>query len=342
MIFKINKSSYYCATLLLKCALSTISKKQQTFFISKTVSKPDLSKVKGEDAYFSLPNHIGVFDGVGGWRDSGIDVSKFSEMLAESAKDYLNTHHSTGNTNLDLVKTLNSSLEVTKKNQITGSSTACLLSMNSIDGKSKLLNLGDSGAVFFRQKSHNDKNLHVLFETPPQCHSFNFPYQTGNIADKLKSQGEHGEFDSPAIANQYNLSLQRHDIALLATDGLFDNMFLDEITSSLQQNLNFHDLINDTTNLEDDSKMISQYEKQLDFAVNSLVSTALKLSLDKKYRSPFSVGYTASLMDKIKLHPNFKTSTPSEIEKTLKHYEYIGGKPDDITITLAMVITKNE
>lgn len=360
MLFKINKACY-CVTLILKCTISSITKKQQSYFISKTVSRPDLSKVKGEDAYFTINNHLGVFDGVGGWRESGIDVSKFSELLADSTKQYCKTNHVKDNAEVDLVAALTHGLNIVKQNQVTGSSTACLVSMNSITKQSNILNLGDSGAMIFRPNIHQHNKLKLVFETKPQCHSFNFPFQTGNISDELLKKGEYGDFDSPQKADMYAFQLQRHDVVLLASDGLFDNLFVEEINDILNKYLVMDHspavkAITDTAGSHtqqqpqqtddvatatatDNTKSITYYEQVLDKTVNELVKSTLTHSLDTKRASPFSVGYTEAMQDKVRQHPHFHAITKEQQEKVLKQYEHRGGKPDDITVILGMVVT---
>jgi hypothetical protein len=171
--------------------------------MTKVVLKPDLSKAKGEDSHFSTQNDVGVFDGVGGWRDSGIDVSEFSIHLANSVKEYTLASRKKLQ-NINLIDALHAGLASIKSNQITGSSTACLFTVLN-DNTAQILNLGDSGAIIFRPSllsatdDPKSKSM-IYFQTEAQCHSFNFPFQMGNIADKLKKFEDGSNFDSPNVS----------------------------------------------------------------------------------------------------------------------------------------------
>lgn len=56
----------------LRRGLSYMKDSSKLSFISRLISKPDLAKLKGEDAHFTSKLDLGCFDGVGGWRDIGV------------------------------------------------------------------------------------------------------------------------------------------------------------------------------------------------------------------------------------------------------------------------------
>merc|ERR1719181_251506 len=88
-----------------------------------------------------------------------------------------------------------------------GSSTALVLALAS--GKVRVANLGDSGFLHLRHGN-------VLFQSSPQQHSFNFPFQ-------LAAPGGASRSDSPAEAELVELpDVARGDVLVLGTDGLFD------------------------------------------------------------------------------------------------------------------------
>jgi len=60
----------------------------------------------------------------------------------------------------------------------------------------------------------------IIFKSTPQLHGFNFPYQLGS---------KEIESDPPFEADTYAVQLQEGDVVVLATDGLFDNIFEEEI-----------------------------------------------------------------------------------------------------------------
>jgi hypothetical protein len=73
--------------------------------------------------------------------------------------------------------------------------------------------VGDCGTVVIR---HGD----FLFRTEEQVHSFNFPFQLGTSG-----------LDHPQSAQRFNIKLQHGDIVIMASDGVFDNLFDEEILS---------------------------------------------------------------------------------------------------------------
>ena len=79
-------------------------------------------------------------------------------------------------------------------------------------------NLGDSGYMIFRQESR--EVLKKIFRTKEQTYSFDFPYQCGT----------HCDLPYDADDNLHDVS--HNDVVVLATDGVLDNVFDDEILST--------------------------------------------------------------------------------------------------------------
>ena len=59
-----------------------------------------------------------------------------------------------------------------------------------------------------------------MFKSPQQQHDFNFPFQL--------SSGD-GMSDPPEAASTFSVPMVENDIIIAGTDGLFDNVFTDEI-----------------------------------------------------------------------------------------------------------------
>ena len=59
-----------------------------------------------------------------------------------------------------------------------------------------------------------------IFRTEEQQHSFNFPYQLGT-----------GSKDRPCDAQFFTVQIQEGDLVLVGSDGLFDNLFDEDILS---------------------------------------------------------------------------------------------------------------
>ena len=132
------------------------------------------------------------------------------------------------------------------KQQIVGSSTACLMMLCHSDLKLYTANIGDSGFLVVRCGE-------VVHRSQEQQHYFNTPFQLSLPPTELQSEvTEHNEIrnvetsytfrlgqyksllklivdiqvlaDRPDAADQYAFSVEDGDVILLATDGIFDNV----------------------------------------------------------------------------------------------------------------------
>lgn len=130
-----------------------------------------------------------------------------------------------------------------------GSSTACIIALTS-EGL-HAINLGDSGFVVVR-------GGHTIFESPVQQHGFNFPYQlqSGSGAD-LPSSGQ-----------VFTVAVKTGDVIVVGTDGLFDNLYKDEIAALVR------DAVNSGFKAEATAKKIADIARQR--------------ALDSKRQTPFA------------------------------------------------------
>lgn len=120
-----------------------------------------------------------------------------------------------------------------------GSATACVLSLDPRTGELAAANLGDSGFVIVGggggggssknggngssssgNSSGSEVAGRVAFKSPQQQHGFNFPFQLGAAGSAS---------DSPADAEEFLLPTNPGDVVVVGTDGLFDNVFADEV-----------------------------------------------------------------------------------------------------------------
>ena len=125
--------------------------------------------------------------------------------------------------------------EAYRKVDAHGSSTACIaVIQNKI---LKVANLGDSTWILVRYSFSENKSK-VLLKTEEQQHNFNAPYQLSNLPENLKSVGIFdSEYstkpkfwkDKPSDSVLYQWKVEEGDIVIWATDGLFDNLFINEI-----------------------------------------------------------------------------------------------------------------
>ncbi|KAH7889705.1 phosphatase 2C-like domain-containing protein [Phlebopus sp. FC_14] len=198
------------------------------------------SKDAGEDFFFIAPMRngsglaLGVADGVGGWVDSGVDPSLFSQALMYHAHRYSRDSWA-GEPEIDPTQDYDipqrvDGCELTpyqclklaysgilgEKHVQAGSSTACLISLNASSGVLRAANLGDSGFLIIRSSA-------VLYKQPAQTHFFNCPLQLTKFPENHQSDRYY--IDPPSAAVQYETKLRDGDIVVAYTDGLSDNVF---------------------------------------------------------------------------------------------------------------------
>jgi len=211
------------------------------------IPHPSKEEKGGEDAFFISPCglYLGIADGVGGWAEIGVDPGLYSKELMAAAAAAAATV-ATVMTELDgrpgpdvPQKLLELAHSVTMAR---GSCTACIICLE--NNRLHASNLGDSGflivkgaaveAVARKNKesnisdnsnaTENDEESSAAPEefgymSPQQQHEFNFPYQIGS-ADSMS--------DSPSAAQRFTIDVHPGDIVILATDGLFDNVYPEE------------------------------------------------------------------------------------------------------------------
>eukprot|EP01112_Ceratiomyxa_fruticulosa_P013628 TRINITY_DN3842_c0_g1_i1.p1 TRINITY_DN3842_c0_g1~~TRINITY_DN3842_c0_g1_i1.p1 ORF type:complete len:461 (-),score=104.20 TRINITY_DN3842_c0_g1_i1:583-1965(-) len=171
------------------------------------VPHPQKRHKGGEDAYFVSEDHkvLGVADGVGGWAEVGVDPSEYSRSLMEGAR--LSADSTTSPHDRDPVEIMQDAYRFSSS--IKGSSTCCIVLL---DGSYlSCANLGDSGFMVVRGSD-------IIYRSKEQQHSFNFPYQLGT-----------GSYDLPEHSDKSNIPVQEGDLLVMGSDGLWDNLYDDEI-----------------------------------------------------------------------------------------------------------------
>ncbi|CAN6922870.1 unnamed protein product [Brassica oleracea var. botrytis] len=173
---------------------------------------PDKEATGGEDAHFICAEEqaLGVADGVGGWAELGIDAGYYSRELMSNS---VNAIHDEPKGSIDPARVLEKAHTSTKSQ---GSSTACIIALT--DQGLNAINLGDSGFMVVREG-------HTVFRSPVQQHDFNFTYQ-------LES-GSNG--DLPSSGQMFTVAVAPGDVIIAGTDGLFDNLYNNEITAIVVQ-----------------------------------------------------------------------------------------------------------
>lgn len=109
------------------------------------------------------------------------------------------------------------------------------------------LNLGDSGFLLIRFDTLTN-DPYILLKTKEQQHGFNTPYQLTRLpqyseVETLKQMNKKKELenlrkamkerkfceDSPEDSDIYQLRIREGDLLILGSDGIFDNLFEEEI-----------------------------------------------------------------------------------------------------------------
>lgn len=216
------------------------------------IPSPVKASKLGEDAYFVLADGsaFGVADGVGGWILSGIDSGHYSRKLMQMSEFFIESKRFDAHPKQVLWAAYN-------QTQLLGSSTACLLKVK--HDQLHATNCGDSGFVIIRGSE-------VAFQSPSQQHKFNFPRQLGR-------PGLNRAAETPARAQIFKCQLRPGDIIVAGTDGLFDNVFVEEV-AALVRHARTRGLCAD-----DAAKRLAKY--------------AFRKALDRGHMSPFAYGAQA-------------------------------------------------
>lgn len=119
-----------------------------------------------------------------------------------------------------LKRSYEKSLKVAKTQNILGATTACIAVLR--HDELRVANIGDCGISIIR-------NNHYVFRSEEQQHAFNFPYQLG-----IRSR------DQPHHAQSFAIKVQKGDIIIMGSDGLYDNLFDKDILALVRQHVQAH------------------------------------------------------------------------------------------------------
>jgi protein phosphatase PTC7 len=233
--------------------------------------------------------YMGVADGVGSWREYGVDPRQFPLALMDECRDVLMEHAAAAAINVSsptTISNINSTAIMSpsevmaqayervklQKNAdgqpLIGSCTACIGMFDSLRHQLHYTNLGDSGIMLLRHLDHNVagtlkrdrpskkrgsfddpvgssgankqyeedeeedklKHIKVQYVSQQQLMSFNHPYQLGWTGEHLSpSEALTSSLKQPSDSYAASLHVRRGDIIIMATDGLFDNVDVDDI-----------------------------------------------------------------------------------------------------------------
>jgi protein phosphatase PTC7 len=137
------------------------------------------------------------------------------------------------------------SYERTKAANIIGSSTVCVGLFDSVHHQLHFSNIGDSGILVLRHidsdvagalrrdkttpRVDRKSDLRVAFVSQQQLKSFNHPFQVGWTGEEINDPN--ASFKNASESCTSSVHILRGDIIIMATDGLFDNVDVDDIAS---------------------------------------------------------------------------------------------------------------
>ncbi|KAI9305723.1 phosphatase 2C-like domain-containing protein [Cunninghamella echinulata] len=247
----------------------------------------------GDDSYFQRNDALGVADGVGGWRSHtganpalySLKLMHYAQLELDRIKSNVRPYHVPQNLP-NPVEILESAYHLTtldaQNEGIVGSTTACIVVL--CHDELRVANLGDCGISVIRKNNY-------IFRSEEQQHSFNFPYQLGTAS-----------FDTPMDAQQFTIKVEEGDIMILGSDGLFDNLYDDEIMEEVQN-------------------CMQQVPEQ------DLNKTSTMQSISE------ALAFRAKVVSEDVENP----TSPFQVRAMHEGLYYQGGKADDISVLVALV-----
>ncbi|PON85856.1 PPM-type phosphatase domain containing protein [Trema orientale] len=234
----------------------------------------------GEDAFFVSRHNggaIAVADGVSGWAEQNVDPSLFPQELMANFS-YLVEDEEVNSDPQILIRKAHAATSST------GSATV-IVAILERNGILKIANVGDCGLRVIREGG-------VVFSSIPQEHYFDCPYQLSSEAV--------GQTYLDAMVS--SLELIGGDTIIMGSDGLFDNVFDDEMISTLAR---YKDVVE---------------------AAKALANLASSHAMDPNFDSPYALEARSRGFDV----PWWKKILGRKLT---------GGKLDDITVVVGQVLS---
>ncbi len=184
-----------------------------------------------------------------------------------------------------------------------GSSTALVIHIDAVKKTLHAANIGDSGFKIVRNFDR------LVLSSTPQQHDFNFPYQLEHATSK--------NGNSPTEADIIKTAVKVGDFMICGTDGVFDNLFDEDllaISKSFQRS--FVNIVNPERmkNFAIDKNVMKEIRNMLNKFAFAIAKAASRNGNDPDYVSPFT------------------------IEGRKYGYNYVGGKLDDITVIVTLIL----
>ncbi|KAG5518993.1 hypothetical protein PMAC_002524 [Pneumocystis sp. 'macacae'] len=265
--------------------------------------------VREQDAFFVSRKWtgvgIGVFDGVGGWRDSGVDSGEFSWSMSRKTKEAFE-----GKGGMTPTRALEQAYEgVQRDRSVAGGTTACVGQICSGTGRLLITNLGDSGCSVYREGR-------LFFASKTQTHFFNAPFQLSKVPEGLRREGKSYLQNKVKDANEYSIYMKHGDLVVFATDGVLDNLFFKKIEDIVTETLIKAGVwVRVGGEIVPTKQRITKEQLLLGMEISRQLVTSAK-----------EVAYNANI------------DTPFAQEAKRHNYYYKGGKPDDAVALVLLVL----
>jgi len=255
-----------------------------------SIPHPAKEEKGGEDAYF-ISREAGVFgvaDGVSGWAELGVDPALYSSELMGRVGRAAPAAPAGA-------QGLRAVLDASFREMESPGSTTVSVARVTAGRQLEVASLGDSGVAVLRET--DAAGWRVVWRSKAQSHAFNMPYQ-------LSSEAE--ESDSPADAQVAAVGLERGDVVVAASDGLWDNMHNAELCAAVGEHL-------------------AGREGPGEGLAEAIGRVAARHAQDPEYASPFMQEAFEQGELEVSVWDKLRGAAPT------------GGKLDDITVVAARV-----
>ena len=296
------------------------------------IPHPEKIASGGADSFFFSTTAAGVADGVGEWEwRFKLDPRKFAEQLMKgclvaSVRHEADWCSSSTEVEKKAVTMLSEGYEAARA---FGSSTACVLTLDSVGERVGVANLGDSGMIHFRKQFLTGAlSMTCVMRTREQQHGFNIPFQLSRLPDpeqydeiaqdplytelisalKTLSGRQLSKIDKPTDCELYSTRVKEGDLLLIATDGVLDNLW------------NY-----DMLSVVGDSAVVSPFDARVHLIEDG-----------PTHPEEIAKAVAQAAFDKSVMESGYKSPFGVECRKRTGAV-HLGGKMDDITVVACWV-----
>lgn len=287
----------------------------------------------GQDAFFisrvgdTNAVAFGVADGVGGWEESGVDPADFAHSFCDYMASAAHERKADGTPLAPRALMQRGYDDVCKDRSIHAGGSTASVAIATEDGKLEVANLGDSGFVHLRLNA-----VHTYSE--PQTHAFNTPYQLSIVPASMLARaaafGGAQLCDYPKDADVTQHNLKHGDIVVLASDGVWDNLFNQDIlriVSRLMTSIGAWQTSDDGIRVVDNLGRFTETDASAQRIVTLQTAIAVEIAAAAKAAS---------------VNQRLDGPFAKEVQKYYPQENWHGGKIDDICVVVLVVSDNNK